>query len=118
MIPLGVLLSTFGFLLNYVFFKYKLLKHHARPEQLNERSIMTLVDNMPYFVLLSIYMLVFHTYLQLNESHVLAESEYPILHEDYWMRMKVVSVYAAVMTVWMLIPHSFWMSCISCICKR
>jgi len=118
LIPLGILLSTIGFLLNYIFFKYKLLKSHARPEQLNEKSIMTLVDNMPYFVLLSIYMLFFHTYLQLNESLVLAKSEYPILHDDYVVRMKVVGIYAIVMTVWMLIPHSFWMGCISCICKR
>jgi len=79
---------------------------------------MTLASDIPWFVLLSIYMLVFHTYLQMKEAKLLGEDEYPIIIEDYDIRLKITAAYAIGATLWILIPHSFWVNCISCCCNR
>ena len=62
-IPGGLVLCPIAFAANYFFFKYKLLKHHQRPQQLNDRPVLELATRVPWFVLVSIYMLVFHTWL-------------------------------------------------------
>jgi len=53
-LPLGLLSALINFVLHYVFFKYRLLKHHKMPPQIDSRTVMKITGTLPWIVYISV----------------------------------------------------------------
>jgi hypothetical protein len=53
-LPLGLLSALINFALHYVFLKYRLLKDHKMPPQIDSRTVMKITATLPWIVYISV----------------------------------------------------------------